>query len=202
MNMISTPPPGDPVWADIRLRYETTTERVNMIAAEVGLSGIRLSMHALKSGWKMRGLPKLVKAKLKRKASVKHETTRNTLLRLKDMLQTRVGQLEDELKEISAEVGSLANERQIRSVNTLVRTLEKVLDLERKDKLKRRKAAEAFRHFTDTERGALADKLERLRADWQGEEAVTNPADERSGGTEPPVALLGEAGPTTATTSN
>lgn len=202
MTNISTPPPGDPVWADIRLRYETTTEPVKTIAAEVGLSGIRLSMHALKQGWKMRGLPRLVKAKAKQAIAQKPESTRATLLRLKEMLQTRVAQLEAELKDISAEVNALSSERQIRSVNTLVRTLEKVLDLERKDKIKRRKAAETFRHFNDAERGELADKLDRIRAEWLGRENLEKIADTRSAGAEPSVALLGEAGATTATSEH
>ncbi len=194
--MTTTPPPGDPVWEGIRSRYEAGTEQVKTIAGDVGLSGIRLSVLALKQGWKMRGLRK----SKKKKDGAKHlpPTTRETILRLKDMLQQRVAQLEQELRDIGAEVDGLGTERQIKSVNTLVRTLEKVLDLERKDKLKRKQATRDFKYFDDAQRHELAQKIDRLEETRDGSASVADAGLAGGDGTEQPVALLGEAGPATA----
>ena len=193
--MTTAPPPGDPVWEDIRASYEAGTEQVKTIASDVGLSGIRLSLLALKQGWKMRGLPK---AKKKKDAAKQAPTTRETILRLKDMLQHRVAQLEQELREIGAEVDGLGTERQIKSVNTLVRTLEKVLDLERKDKLKRKQATRDFKYFDDAQRLQLAQKIDRLEETRDGGTDDAESGLAGGDGAEQPVALLGEAGPATA----
>ena len=48
-------------------------------------------------------------------------------------------------------------------MNTLVRTLEKVLELERKDRAQRSKQNRQHRQFDDAEREALAVKLDGLR---------------------------------------
>ena len=199
------PPPGTPhcdvAWPDIRARYEAGEERVDAIARSIGMARITLSMKALKEGWKMRGV-KVVKAKVKTKSkpadSDKPPSTRETIQRLKEMLQQRVTQLEQELRDLGTEVNALSNERGIRSVNMLVRTIEKVLDLERNDKLKRKKAIRDFKYFDDEQRRQLAAKIERLEAERDRDLVVADPADGGSGGTEQPVALLGEAGPAAA----
>lgn len=196
-----TPPPGDPAWADIRARYEKGEERVDAIAADIGMTRIALSLRALKEGWALRSKRKAkTVAKSPAAAPRKAETTRETIQRLKDMLQQRVTQLEDELRELGTEVNALNSERGIKSVNTLVRTLEKVLDLERKDKLKRKQARGEHKYFDDEQRRQLAAKIERLEAERDGHVAVADPGPGGSDGTEQPVALLGETGPAASAT--
>ncbi len=196
-----TPPPGDPAWADIRARYEKGEERVDAIAADIGMTRIALSLRALKEGWALRSKRKAkTVAKSPAAAPRKAETTRETIQRLKDMLQQRVTQLEDELRELGTEVNALNSERGIKSVNTLVRTLEKVLDLERKDKLKRKQARGEHKYFDDEQRRQLAAKIERLEAERDGHVAVADPGSGGSDGTEQPVALLGETGPAASAT--
>lgn len=193
------PPPGDPAWAGIRARYEAGAEPVDAIAHEIGLTRITLAMKALKEGWAMRGKRK---AKARISASVaprKPETTRETLQRLKDMLQKRLTQLEEELQDLGKEVSALNTERGIKSVNTLVRTLEKVIDLERNEKLKRKQDRTAHTYFDDEQRRQLAAKIERLEAERDGTLAVADPDTKGSDGAELPVAVLGEARPATAT---
>jgi hypothetical protein len=195
------PPPGDPAWADIRARYEKGEERVDAIASGIGMTRFSLSLRALKEGWTLRGKPKSATPRAKAKAATpapKHESTRDTILRLKDMLQKRVTQLEEELREIGSEVNALNSERGIKSVNTLVRTLEKVLDLERKDKLKRKQQRTGHKYFDDEQRRQLAEKIDRLEAERDRELALPDAGPARGGGTEQPVALLGETGPATA----
>jgi TolA-binding protein len=199
MTTSATPPPDDPAWAHIRARYEQNQETVLAIATEIGMPQMTLSLIAKKCGWRMRGKTKRSAAP-KAKADVvsKAETTTATIRRLKDILQQRVTQLETQLKQIGEEVSALSTEREIRSTNTLVRTIEKVLDLERKDRQKKRKETRDFKYFDDAQRQQLADKITRLQHAWRGEETVDGAADPRSGGVEQPVALLGEAGKTTA----
>lgn len=198
--MTITPPPDDPVWDSIRARYEAGAESVQDIAASIGLSRIVLSMKALRLGWKMRGLPKAKKKKPQTKATP--PSTRDTIARLKEMLQQRVATLEQELKDLGTEVGALNNERGIRSANMLVRTLEKVLDLERKDKLKRKQAIRDFKYFDDEQRRQLAEKIGRLDAERDGTLAVADSGNGGGGGAEQPVALLGEAEPAAAAGGN
>ncbi len=203
---IPAPPPDAPLshvaWPDIRARYEQGEERVDAIARSIGIARITLSLKALKEGWKMRGAKKrksTARPAKKADAKDKPESTRDTILRLKDMLQQRVTQLEEELRQLGSEVNALNTERGIKSVNTLVRTLEKVLDLERKDKLKRKQAIRDFKYFDDEQRRQLAEKIDRLEAERDSGVAVADPAGGGGGGTEQPVALLGETGPATAT---
>jgi hypothetical protein len=194
------PPPGDPVWASIRLRYEQDQETVVEIARAVNLSGIGLARLAKAWGWAMRGKVKTAIVRKVKKAESKLESTTATIKRLKEILQQRVSQLEKDVKEIGADVTALSNERDIRATNTLVRTLEKVLDLERKDRQRKQKQAREFKYFDDEQRRQLAEKIEKLERRWEGEANRDDPADQRRGGTEQPVALLGQAEPAASAT--
>ena len=189
------PPPDEGVWADIRLRYERGEEQVKVLATALGLSAIVLSKKAKALGWKMRGE---AKALVKKKQSLKSESTTATIKRLKELLQNRIATLETEIKVVGAEINALSNEREIRSVNTLVRTLEKVIDLERKDRSRRQKVTRDFKRFDDQQRGELAEKIGRLQQTWRGHETVEQLVDTGSGGAEHPVALLGEKEPAVA----
>jgi hypothetical protein len=200
--MKDIPPPGDPVWASVRLRYEQDQETVAAIAEELGLSGIRLSTLAKQWGWALRGKVRKVLKRKAKKPPTKMETTAATIKRLKEILQQRVSQLEDQLKEIGADVTALSNERDMRATSTLVRTLEKVLDLERKDRNSKRKQAREFKYFDDEQRRQLADKIERLERTWEREENLNNTPDRGDRGAEQPVALLGTTSPATSASGN
>lgn len=76
-------------------------------------------------------------------------------------------------------------ERDIRAMNTLVRTLEKVLELERKDRSQRSRERKQFRQFTDAEREALADKLDGLRRQLCDTKPAQRTDPSRDPGTEP-----------------
>ncbi len=53
-------------------------------------------------------------------------------MRLRDTLQARISQFEQHITELGKEANAIATEKDARAMNLLVRTLEKVLDLERK----------------------------------------------------------------------
>lgn len=197
--MTNTPPPEDPVWASIRLRYEQDQETVDAIASDVGLHRMGLATRAKKWGWTLRGKAKAAPKPAPPPAKPeKSEPTSATIKRVKDVLQQRLAELEAQVKDIGEEVTSLNTERQIRSANILVRTLEKVMDLERKDRLRRRKETRDFKYFNEQQREQLAGKIEKLQREWRGEKNIDQPVGAGSGGTEQPVALLGEAVTTTA----
>jgi replication fork clamp-binding protein CrfC len=89
------------------------------------------------------------------------KSTRDTLKRLKDLLQSRVAQI----GELGAEITALANERDIRATNILVRTLEKVLELEHKERKQRSQRARQNRKLNDAERDELTRRIENLRVE-------------------------------------
>ncbi len=201
MNTEALPPPDDPAWAAIRLRYEQDQETVAAIAGEMGLAGVSLSRLAKKWGWTLRGKIKAA-VKKKTKAKDKPESTAATIKRIKDILRQRVSQIEEQLKQINEDVTAISTEREIRSTNTLVRTIEKVLDLERKDRQRKVKQTREFKYFDDEQRRQLADKIEKLQHEWREPETVNDTADQGSGGVEQPMALLGEATKATAATGD
>jgi hypothetical protein len=163
-------PVPDAFWVSVRQRYETGSETVAAIAAGANLSAQALTSRARAEGWRLRGKP-----------AAKPAGTRETIARLKALLQQRLGDFESQIGALGEAATAATNERDIRSMNTLVRTLEKVLELERKDRAQRSKQRKAQRQFDDAEREALADKLEGLRQELANEaadEAAEQPAGE------------------------
>ena len=182
MNQDANLAPDADAWAHIRMRYEQTMENVSQIAESIGISAITLSRKAKLDGWVMRGTAK---------KKLKAESTRDTIRRLKEILQKRLANLEREMNAIGEDISALANERDIRATNTLVRTLEKVLQLEQKDRRQRR--GNDTRKFNNEERDELARRIANLPEEG---EVILEVAKTVSG--ELPVegvALLGEAGP-------
>jgi hypothetical protein len=172
MNTDSKPPDGIS-WDQIKARYESGTEAVKAIAADAGLEPIRLSMKAKALGWLLRSRNKIATTK----KTSKSETTRDTIRRLKDLLQSRLAQLEGQLGCIGEEITALTTERDIRAANTLVRTLEKVLELERNDRNRRARQSQDFKRFNEAEREALADKLEKLDREWREQKIAAEAVD-------------------------
>ena len=188
--MTDTPPPAPaPVWEHIRLRYEQAQETVAQIAASIGISAITLSRKAKAEGWLMRSL------KSGKPAKPKPPSTRDTLRRLKDILQSRLGQLEGQITEIGAEINALSNERDIRATNTLVRTLEKVLELEHKERKQRSRRARETRKFNDAEREELARRIDALCQQEEEPDCGVGSGVETGPQGSEGMAPVGEAGP-------
>jgi TolA-binding protein len=194
---ITTPPPDDPVWAHVRMRYEQDQETVEAIAGDVGLHKIGLALLAKKLGWRLRSTPRVMPRK-----ATRDETTAATIRRVKDLLRQRLLELEDQIRNLQVEVTAMESERQMRSTNLLVRTIGKVMDLEREERNRKRKDKVDHKYFDDTQRQQLADKIGRLQHQWRGEKTLGDASAARSGGTEQPVALLGETDATTAASGN
>ena len=167
-------PLPDAFWASVRQRYEAGKESVSAIAAEAGYSVQALVSRARAGGWRLRG-----------STSRKAIGTRETIARLKALLQQRLGDLETQIGALGQAATAATSERDIRSMNTLVRTLEKVLELERKDRAQRSKQRKQQRQFDDAEREALAEKLEGLRRELAGEAIAETDEQPRNDGDEP-----------------
>jgi len=182
------------VWARVRERYEHGIEAVATIAQDAGMTRQAVVARARSEGWKLRGY-------LRGKAP-KAQGTRATLSRFKALLQQRLTEFEAQIGTLSAEASAATSERDIRAMNTLVRTLEKVLELERKERARRIAKRKHDRRFDDAEREALADKLEGLQRDILAERARADaehsePAGET--GAEPRLADVGAAGKAAST---
>ena len=178
-----------PDWASLRTRYELAQETVTDIATSIGITGQALSRKAKALGWALRGADK---------TKAKSETTRQTLRRLKDILQKRLSQLEGEIGAIGIELNALSNERDIRSANTLVRTLEKVLELEQKDRKQRSKRRQDHIQLDDEKRDELAGRIEGLWESGQGHTAEPDVDASGSGSAALGMAPVGENGSTAA----
>jgi hypothetical protein len=184
MSGAGTDPAPAALWARVRERYENGIEPVTAIAADAGISRQALSSRARAEGWKLRSAPQ----------HAKPQGTRGTLTRFKALLQQRLTEFEAQIGSLSAEASAATSERDIRAMNTLVRTLEKVLELERKERARRIARRKHDRRFDDTERETLADKLEGLRRELGAGRAsmAEPPAEPQPGaGAEPGLAQLG-----------
>jgi len=179
------------LWARVRERYEHGVEALASIASEAGISRQALVMRARNEGWKLRGYAKPWAAR--------PQGTRATLARFKGLLQQRLTDFEAQIGTLSAEASAATSERDIRAMNTLVRTLEKVLDLERKERSRRAARRKHDRRFDDAEREALADKLMGLQREILAEQSRADAvvAEHAAGDdAEPRPADVGAAGKT------
>jgi hypothetical protein len=176
------------VWARARERYEHGIEAVTAIAQDAGLTRQALMARARSEGWKMRGY-----------TSGKTGRSQGTLARFKALLQQRLSEFEAQIGTLSAEASAATSERDIRAMNTLVRTLEKVLELERKERARRIARRKHDKRFDDAEREALADKLEGLHREILAERSRLDAAQadgQGGGGDQPRLADVGAAGET------
>jgi hypothetical protein len=146
------------VWARVRERYENGIEAVTTIANDAGITRQTLAARARLEGWKLRGVSR-----------GKPQGTRATLARFKALLQQRLSEFEAQIGTLSAEANAATSERDIRAMNTLVRTLEKVLELERKERARRIAKRKHDKRFDDAEREALAEKLAGLQRELHAE---------------------------------
>ncbi|MCA3555298.1 hypothetical protein [Aestuariivirga sp.] len=177
------------VWARVRERYENGIEAVTAIARDAGITRQALSARARAEGWKMRGYAHA--------QSRRAQGTRATLARFKALLQQRLTEFEAQIGTLSAEANAATSERDIRAMNTLVRTLEKVLELERKERARRSARRKHDRRFDDAEREALADKLEGLQRELRADgprQPEPDAADPPGEGDQPRLADVGAAG--------
>ena len=108
--------PDEPAWAEIRRRYETTSESLQQIAQDAKLAPVQLSQRAKRWGWLLRTQRKIT-ASIPRKARA--ESTTGTIRRLKDLIYGRLRHLEGQLGEIGTQISTLSSERDIRAMNTL-----------------------------------------------------------------------------------
>ena len=171
---------GELLWQSARESYEDPAQSLQAIAERLDVSKYKLVKEALRRGWKLRGVKK------------DSTSTRATIQRLKELLQNRLAQLEGQITAIGEEVSAAANERDIRSANTLVRTLEKVLELERKDRSLRARRIRQRRQIDDAVREEFARRIASLRRGEDGNISEPHYAAVDSAGSTQGLALLGE----------
>jgi hypothetical protein len=138
---------GDGFWAEARRRYEDKAQKLEATAQALGLTTHQLVREAKLRGWRLRG-------------RAKAQDTRQTLARFKELLQRRLGELEAEIRAMSDDAKS---KRDISDINLLVRTLEKVLQLERRERDTRIKRRSQRIRCDDAERAELARRIASLR---------------------------------------
>ncbi len=137
---------GDGFWAGVRASYEDPLQNLDGLAKTLGLTRHRLVLEAKARGWLLRG-------------AAKSATTRATLIRFRALLQTRLAALEAEVHAMGKDA---KDKRDISDINLMVRTLEKVLQLERRDRETRIKRRRQRIRFNDAERDQLTRRIEAL----------------------------------------
>jgi hypothetical protein len=138
---------GDGLWASARASYEDTTQNLDALAERLSLTRFQLVREAKARGWRMR---------TKSRAA----DTKATIQRFKDLLQTRLSGLEAAVNALSDDAKS---KRDISDINVLVRTLEKVLQLERRERDTRLRRRQQRIRLDDAERSELARRIASLR---------------------------------------
>jgi len=171
-------PAADLLWQQAREKYEDPAIDLKAIAESLGINRARLIGEARTRGWKLRGVKK-------------NKGTRATIQRFKELLQKRLGELEGHLDELVRDASAANSERDIRATNLLVRTLEKVLELERKERIHRARKLKERRKFDDAARDELARRIRGLCSEEEGRPAEPEPAD---GAGRIPAAGLAELG--------
>jgi chromosome segregation ATPase len=149
-------PAAGPDWGQVKrdyLRKDITFER---ICTTHGITREEFDARRKAEGWK-RKLPR-------------NESTAQAIRRLKELLHRRLADLEAQLQALGSQVSAADSEREIKAMNTLVRTLEKVLELERKHNARRRRGG--LRIIDNQRRLALAERIEALAASWPDDEAA------------------------------
>ena len=99
-----------------------------------------------------------------KRAKAARATPAATIRRLKALVQERLAELETTLGRLGADVSASDNEREIRSINMLIRTLEKVLELEAKERAGRVRRRHQQRQLDDARREEIARRLEAMHA--------------------------------------
>ena len=181
MNNADEQPAGELLWQQARDDYENTEKRLDLVAEGLGITKFKLVIEARRRGWKLRNHKK------------NNNGTRATILRFKELLQKRLGELENQIGKIGEDVSSATSERDIRATNILVRTLEKVLELERKDRAHRARKIKERRKFDDADRNELARRLTALHHERRTMLPEPIPVDAGSSGDAEGLALLGTA---------
>lgn len=162
------------LWAVARQRYEQGPEAVAAIAADLGIPAAALLRKARNGGWKLRSV-----------RTSKSPQTAKTIERLRNLLQQRLTELEQQIGALGAVATAANSERDIRALNGLVRTLEKVMELERKDRTRRSRERNQFRALDDAERDALAAKLAGLQREHADATDRQHTEQTRGGGPQP-----------------
>ena len=167
------------------MKYEDPAQDLSGIAATLGINKFRLVIEARLRGWKLRGAKRI-------KSSAATNSTRGTIQRFKELLQNRLAQLETQIGALGDDVTAANSERDIRAVNTLVRTLEKVLELERKDRNIRARKIKQRRDLNDAERAELVRRIASLRGASDGNELRASNGASPGAGDAAGLAQLGE----------
>lgn len=102
-------PAAGPDWVRLRQEYEAGERPIAEIAGEAAINRQKLILLAKRQGWKLRN-----------PSRAKTEATRDTIRRLKTMLQGRLGELEAQIATLGAEATAASSEREIRSMTLVI----------------------------------------------------------------------------------
>ena len=168
--LLKSSPQSESEWAAVRARYEARDETVAAIAASITMKVTKLVHEAKVRGWALRSARKVVATTINPEPKP-ITSTKEAINRLKDLVQSRIARLEH------AFASGTENERGINSANLLVRTLEKVLELEEQQRKHARLNVHENKRRDDTWRDELASRIARLGQEPQSGENLRHSGD-------------------------
>ena len=136
-------------WSAVKADYDNPALPVVALYKKYRLTKWQLYHHADQQGW------------LRRTVRVPAAAKKNAVARLKALVQRRLTELEQTMERLGAELTAVENEREIRAMSLLARTLDKVLELERKDRARTAKRR-GGRPLDDARRRELTLRLDAL----------------------------------------
>ena len=151
-------------WSAVKADYDNPALPIVALLKKHHVSQWQLYTHANQQGW------------LRRTVRVPASAKKTAVARLKALVQRRLTELENTMERLGAELTAVENEREIRAMSLLARTLDKVLELERKHRARTAKRR-GGRPLDDARRRELTRRLDALC-----QEPVSSAA---SGGAEP-----------------
>lgn len=141
-------------WAAIKRAWAEDKLTPKEIAAAYGLSYQKLSARARAEGWRKGESGREGNAEKQRPAS-----TPGLMKRLRQLLERQIEEIENTESE---EGGAAARERDARTLSSLIRTMEKLLEMQREREARRRARNEERGEDAELLRGELARRLARL----------------------------------------
>jgi hypothetical protein len=116
------PPLDRETWNRVRRLYEDTITTVSVIGAEVGVSDVTIHNRAKREGW-----VRHAEARKSRQQLPRIPSRAELIARLYRAFEKQIAEVESRFGQPSAEAGEL----DARTLGTLARTLEKLIELDR-----------------------------------------------------------------------
>ena len=147
--------------SDLQIAYEDSSEPIRIICKRFQISSGKLNRLANQQGWKKRRQTQIAEKQVQENdAEPQAGDELATLAALKRIARKAVAGLEASSAQPAASVSSADRERNVRSLRTLLKTLEEITAME--NQIRQQKSDEETPRFDDKKRQQLAKLIAAL----------------------------------------